>query len=169
MEPFFQGSFDSYCGIYSVINATNMLVKDLDCEELFAKIIKTIGPKLSRMTLNGITLSELQKYVLKPSAEHLQKKNIELQYITAKANSLDEYWNVIQNHYEENGSGSLIIGMIGVREHWTCVKNVTNKTIVFSDSGVLDRIYRAYITIGEPTKKRKHVFLPEETFLLSIK
>lgn len=166
MVPYYQGSLDGFCGIYSCVNATNVLTKDLKCDELFSKIVKKIGPKLARMALNGITETEMKDYVLHPTIEYLKKADIELSYTTVKANNLDSYWQTIQSHYENHGPGSIILSMVGVREHWTCVKKVTNKTVVFLDSGALNRLYRAHITIGEPTKKRKHAFIPEETFLL---
>ena len=140
--PYYQGSLDGYCGIYSIINAINLLIKDIDSAELFAKIIKTIGRRLSRMTLNGITDDELKEFVLAPTIGYLLTKNIELNYTNVEANNLDDFWKIVQNHYEEKGSGSIIMGMMGVRE---------------------------FVTIGEATKKRKHVFLPSETFLLYIK
>ena len=167
--PYYQGSLDGYCGIYSIINAINLLIKDIDSAELFAKIIKTIGRRLSRMTLNGITDDELKEFVLAPTIGYLLTKNIELNYTNVEANNLDDFWKIVQNHYEEKGSGSIIMGMMGVREHWTCVKKITKKTIEFCDSGALKKFYREFVTIGEATKKRKHVFLPSETFLLYIK
>lgn len=170
MVPYYQGSLDGFCGIYSCVNAINSLTTDLACDKLFSAIIRKIGKNLARITLNGTTEEELKQLILVPTIQYLKTQNINLSYKQIEnVSTLEEYWKTIQSHYEENGSGSIIIGMIGVREHWTCVSKVTEKTLEFSDSGALKKFYRMFVTIGEPTKKRKHVLLPSETFLLSIK
>jgi hypothetical protein len=170
MKKFHQGSLDGLCGIYCIVNAANLMVPNLDYAKLFSKLIKNIGNKLSRIIIDGITLEELEKHVFSTTRTYLLKNHkIEFSYKAIDCKSLNKYWKIIKRHSEQNGSGSIILGMNGVREHWTCISKVYEKTIDFADSGILNRLYRSHITIKTPTRKRKHYFIPNETFLLEIK
>lgn len=165
-----QGSLEGSCGIYATINAISLLLNgEVDCEKLFEAIIRFIGPGLANVILNGMIGAKLEKKVLKPAILYLAENDIELRYKTVQATDLDDYWTIIQDHYEDNGNGSVIFSISGSNEHWSCASKITRRCIFLQDSSEWkQRLYRSRVTIGEPTKQQLHALLPDETFLLSV-
>ncbi len=165
-----QGSLDGLCGIYCAINSISLQLGDkIESAELFKVVIRTIGRRLPPIILGGMLGDELERNVLEPCKAYLATKGFAFTYKKASAKSLDQYWSLMIKHFEKHGEGSILLSISGSYEHWTCLRHISSKCIILADSGTLDRLYRARVTIKEPTKSRIHGLLPSETYLLSIK
>ena len=172
----FQGSLDGLCGVYSVINSVNLMMGNTDLtEELFEKIIKNIGSKLPDVLLNGISdNNDYVRLVISPAIKHLKQKKIKMTCSILDEESytsLDEYWTVLQKHYELNGEGSIIIKMLGIHKHLTCIRKISNKTLFLFDSGYIEKIYKTHVKLDvelEEEINNRHILMPDETFLFSI-
>jgi hypothetical protein len=159
-----QGSFDYLCGIYSVLNGLAVMSQDqIDCDQLFAKIIRRIGRQLPTVMLIGMSSSELRNYVLDVAVEHCA-----LQYsVMPRTRSLDQFWSRLTGHVSQHGAGSVLLGIWGTHNHWSCVKKLTERSIMLLDSMRLSRIHRTSITLDR-NERRRHLLTPSNTYLLTL-
>lgn len=158
------------CGAYSIVNSVVLLTDgEIACVDLFAAIIQRIGDHLPAVVLEGLTCKEFEDYVLATAMAFCATQSIELCYQhAARTRSLDRYWAGIQAHSERHGAGSIIIGIWGIYNHWTCVRKVTDRAILLIDSVDMQRIHRSAITL-DMKPPRRHWLKPKMTYLLSIK
>jgi len=156
-----QGSFDNLCGIYSCINSISLMV-DIDAEALFYYLIRHMSGHLPSVMLDGLRPGQLRRLVLAACRQFCTKQRINLNYRTCQCRSLDEYWQTLQDHIAIHGPGSVILG---VDEHWTCIRRITSKTILLADSIDWKRLYRRHVSIKCDAS---HQLFPNATFLLNI-
>jgi hypothetical protein len=153
---------DSLCGAYAVINGISLMAS-IDAEALFSHLIEQMHEHLPVIILRGLRTQQLRQLVLAPCRDFCAARHqLRLRYQTCRASSLDQYWETLQNHIAVHGPGSIILG---VDEHWTCIRRITDKTILLADSVDWNRLYRRYISLDTD---RKHLVFPEATFLLEI-
>jgi|SRR5882672_11092101 len=156
-----QGSLDGLCGIYAAINGISLMTK-IDTAALFSYIIQHMRDRLSAVMLQGLRSPQMRVLVVDVCRRFCIAHNIPLNYRICYASSLDEYWQWLQNHVAEHGPGSVILG---VDEHWTCIKRITTRTILLADSNNWFRLYRRHVSIGTDAQ---HQVFPKATFLLRI-
>lgn len=173
----FQGSLDGLCGVYAMINAVNLMFKNINSNELFDWIIHSIDKKhLSRVLTDGISSNkEYIKFVIKPTIKYFLNKNTKINYSSlSECANIDDYWSAIKKHQTNNGSGSVIVGIMGSHHHITCIRKITDKTIFLYDSDGIDSLDKASskleIEFDETLLdfNKTHIFIPEETYLFSI-
>lgn len=163
-----QGHLDALCGIYCVINSLSLLLKhQLDSTALFAYLIGHLRHSVAANLVEGFSLAE-QINALRLCRYYLTKQDVRLRFRSVSANSLHRYWCGLRQHYQQHGAGSIVLSVNGCYSHWTCVRKITERTIVLADSDELHRLYRSKVTIKRPTAQRACVLLPNETFLLSL-
>jgi hypothetical protein len=162
-----QGSLDGLCSVYAVLNSTTLLAPQLDAELMFTSVISHIGDRLLSIMLEGMSTSELRRLALAPCIRFCARHGVALRYaICRRGMSLSEYWQTIQDHCGQHGPGSIILGIGGACDHWTCVSNITEKTIMLADSQAMRRLYRRYVTIDH--RPGKYSLRPIDTFLMTI-
>jgi hypothetical protein len=138
------------------------MVPHIEAESLFSFIITRIGKRLSSVMLNGMTTAELRSLVLKPSKNFCAKQRVSLHYSICSSSPLD-YWHNVQAHMAQYGVGSIVLGITGGYDHWTCVRRITDKTMLLADSSDWDRLYRRHVTAGDTYRLRA-----KDTFLMMI-
>lgn len=134
---------------------------DIDAEALFYYLIGLLSSNLSSMMLQGLKPGQL-RLVLASCRKFCSDQQINLSYRTCQSGSLDEYWRTLQDHIAIQGPGSVILG---VDEHWTCIRQITSKTIMLADSVDWKRLYRRHVSIK---CNASHQLFPNATFLLRI-
>lgn len=163
-----QGHLDALCGLYACINAVSLLLDgEVNCDELFAALIAPMRLKLHKIIIEGLA-PQGQKAVLRTCTTYLRSHDITLNVKPVEACGLGKYWTLLQTHYRQYGPGSIVLSLRGTIDHWTCVRRVTDRTLVLADSLPIRHRQRCRMTIGEPTKRRIHRVTPEETYLLSL-
>ena len=176
-----QGSIDHLCGIYSVLNATEVVVGKYVVD-------RKLGNKSSqRKTLFGELVAHLAKQDLLEAALTAGIDNVDAGLIDIAVKSvktyqgqkmrkrvafdtdwvpLDEYWERLATHLEQPGT-AVIICISGRREHWTCVKAVTDNALVLADSNGMKQIARSDCAVGTEDRGMYSLW-PTMTHLLSI-
>lgn len=115
MEPYWQGSLDGLCGIYSIINAVRIVVGGISaekCYRLFFKILTALEEKhsLPYVVSSGVEINGLA---------HIFKTVIEKEYPVVKRSkpfhrrrdaSLDEVWERMQD-FLSMPNRSVLIGL----------------------------------------------------------
>jgi len=134
---------------------------------LFAHIVRKMRSHLPAILIEGLTTEEMEQFVLKPSVAFCVKQTISLSYtICPRYASFDDYWQLMQAHIAAHGAGSIVLGIAGVQDHWTCVRRITEKSLLLLDSQNLIRLCRRHISI-DATPAVHHLH-PKDTFLLSV-
>ena len=166
-----QGSLDSLCGIYSIVNAVCHVAK-LSSEQrqlLFKKLIKTLEKDkcVARCMLHGISKRQLLRLFTAAEQWLKNKHNITL-LITpiaevAERLSMKQYVQYLDNFlYDEEGI--LIAGIKGIHHHWTCIESVTPKTLQLMDSSGLNSLRVASCRISKKPIRRYHCLNPMQTW-----
>ena len=158
-----QGNLDSLCGCYAVINSITLMAPRIEAESLFSFVITRIGKRLPAIMLNGMTTADLRSLVLKPCRNFCAKQRVSLHYSICSSSLLD-YWQNVQAHMAEYGIGSIVLGITGSYDHWTCVRRITDKTMLLADSSDWERLYRRHVNTDEANYRLR----PKDTFLMMI-
>src|ERR1700748_148459 len=129
-----QGTLDSVCGVYAIINSIALLDPHVDTDGLFPYLLHKLEHRLCTAIIHGLNNKELRKWVFAPSIAYCAKQRAKLRYVGCKRTSLDEHWQVMQAHCHRHGPGSIVLGIAGTYDHWTCIKEVTERTLMLADS-----------------------------------
>lgn len=146
-----QGYLDGTCGMYALFNALYLLnndgAMDFDLYEVFKKVIKKIDKNLisyAKIVTDGMSYShlyEVWKYIVneintvkKDSYNiFLRKKGIELveKHKETIINDMKDFLNKTDNRL-------IVLGVDGIYNHWTCVRDVTDSNLLVADSSVFE-------------------------------
>lgn len=145
-----QGSIDCLCGVYCVLNATEIVIGKFAYDRrrkkrknqklaLFSDLVGYLAKrnKLQKALTKGINqidhpgglLDIAVKSVRKYQKLHMRKEKA----FDQNPVTLDEYLEKLTDHLMQENS-SVIILLSGRIEHWTCVRRITQKTLILSDS-----------------------------------
>lgn len=132
-------------------------------------MFRTLLMPFRRITIavDGLHVNDLTK-VLRRAVSFLEEQGIRIGYRKAfyTPATLSDYWETLHLHHRASGDGSILIGISGVHDHWTCVERVSPATMHLADSGIMTKIDRAKATVGRPTARRPHQLHADQTFLL---
>ena len=115
--------------------------------------------------VHGLSTKELREWVLAACIKYCGKQHMRLRYRQCRKCPLDEHWRVMRAHCYQYGPGSIVLGVGGTHDHWTCIEKVTERTLILADSGMLSRLYRRHIAIDDTAP---HKLNPRDTFLMKI-
>ncbi|MFM2045037.1 MAG: hypothetical protein RLY86_3613 [Pseudomonadota bacterium] len=171
-----QGNLDGLCGVYSVVNASlhlsrKRLTQD-QTKDLFRRLCAQLGEegRLEDTLFDGMTVRTLGR-LIDTSSEFLKEEGcggIHRKVAFSSApDGLARFWDAIAAHIKEHGTGSVILGMGGKYDHWTCVGAISENRISLIDSDGLQRISRINCTIADERVGRHHALVPTQTYLLS--
>src|SRR5512135_1300739 len=151
MRPYRQGNLDSFCGVYAVVNAYRLLTHCASSEAqfVFNQSIETLAKKrrLKKAILSGLGRNDMMLIL-----GGLAGVTVSAPWWGKECPTLDEFWLALQD-----ASGSLILSIDGVHDHWTAIRSITRKQITLFDSDGLVRLPRERCyTVG----KRRHKLLP---------
>lgn len=167
-----QGDLDGLCGVYSVINAmTLMLDDDFDRRHAFSAIVRSLGSSAANITIKGSTVRQFAG-IMRACSTHLFRCGVEMHFTRASVFpeiGLGEFWAAISGHCDEHGPGSVILGLSGEHDHWTCLEDITPKAMILADSGAMARLERSMVTTKAATAARPHVLYPTHSYLLTVR
>jgi len=173
--PYKQGYLDSLCGIYSIVNATRLIMRNMreeEAEKLFIKCMRHVAKRKSmgKVTTDGITATDLWN-ILQKCVLTNYSINIERPFHRNGNISTKDYLRELREYLEAGGKRSVIISVqCGVWwDHWTVIRSITAKQISFFDSAMMKRINTARCIVNKLNKNKPYLFTPEMTFFLSEK
>lgn len=177
---FRQGSLDTLCGIYAIINSTHEVCATWEsrlkpdhhralfralCEEL-----ATEGDLAGALAGEGMGVRTLRKLLRRAHMYVEDETGLPFTHkraFNSEPVSLDRYWDVVRDHVHENGPGSVLISLTGRHCHWSCIRTISEEGMVLRDSDGLIRLSRARCTTGAGDNRRHHVLWPTETLLIT--
>ena len=181
IRPIRQGSIDQLCGVYSVLNATEVVIgkyrvdrkrkrKSSQRKTLFNDLIDylaksnllkealTAGIDDIDIGLIDVAIESVRSY---QNQKMRKRKAFETDLVT-----LDEYWEQLTQHLSSPDSAVIIL-LSGRKHHWTCVKAITPETMILSDSTGMKKIGRDRCTM-ETENWEMYTLWPMLTYLLSV-
>lgn len=181
--PIRQGSIDHLCGVYSVLNATEIVVgkyaavdrqlKD-KCSQrktLFNDLIGCLAKnnELEEALTAGIydiDASGLIDVAVKSVKKYQKIKMRKQPAFDTDIVPLDGYWERLTEHLGQADSAAIVC-LTGHREHWTCVKEITPDILILADSNGMKHINKHQCMV-EIEEKGFYSLWPSMTYLLSV-
>jgi len=178
-----QGSLDCLCGVYAVLNATEIVIgkfmvttkrnkRKSQKRALFNDLVGYLARrnKLEVALTQGINKIDTRDGLLDIAIKSV-KNNQKLLMKKQRAfdndtETLDQYWEKLTSHLMQDKSAVIIV-ISGRLEHWTCVKAITTEVLVLADSAGVQFIHRQKCTIGQE-EKGMYTLWPSMTYLLSV-
>jgi hypothetical protein len=174
-KPHYQGALDGLCGVYATVNAITLLLgSSKSADHLFRSLCIYLDRRgeLGRILTEGSWFRQFCRIVDTASEWLLTHHD---QHLTRRVASrharveLDTFWSTLSDHLEENGPGSVLLGMSGVYDHWTCVHRITDGRIFLFDSSRIKILNRSSCTTGSARSSRPHELWPRQTLLITLK
>lgn len=178
-----QGSLDCLCGVYAVLNATEIVIgkfmittkrnkRKSQKRLLFNDLVGYLAKrnKLENALTKGISKIDTRGGLLDIAIKSV-KKNQKLTIKKQRAfnedpETLEQYWEKLSSHLMQDKTAVIIV-ISGRLEHWTCVKAITPELLVLADSVGMQFIHRQKCIIGQE-EKGMNTLWPTMTYLLSI-
>jgi hypothetical protein len=173
LVPYEQGALDSLCGVYSLINAMRILIKDLnyaEAERVFRRILRYVESKkrLSSVITGGIgdrdvfniARAVLQtKYNISIRRLYDDDQKPTVSKVVAKVAKLLQHENV-----------AIMISIEAVDyEHWSLIKSISAKEIQLCDSSGTKRLQLSKCTTKHITQSRPVFLDPSSIFCLILR
>ena len=181
VRPIRQGSIDRLCGIYSVLNATEVVIgkyrvdrkrkrKASQRKTLFNDLIGHLAKNnlLKEALIAGIddidiglidvAIESVKSY---QNQKMRKRKAFETDDVT-----LEEYWEQLTQHLYQPDSAVIIL-LTGRIKHWTCVKAITPEAMILADSIGMKKIARYHCTVDTESREM-YTLWPALTYLLSV-
>src|SRR4051812_31717908 len=154
LEPYRQGRLDGLCGVYALINALRLLCPRLDedaCERVFCALIRARAwQKCSPLTVisGGLSRRELLRLIGPWQRFAAKELGITLSVSRLKVSepTLRGIWRGLCRVLD--GKIVAIVGLDGIKRHWTVAFKVTERTLRVAASSGLRVIFRAQCTVG---------------------
>lgn len=171
-----QGNLDGLCGVYSVVNSSIHLSRRRLTEDqiknLFRKLCSQLAQegRLDDALFDGMTVRTLGRLIDASSAYLKEEGCGDLRRKMAFKSAPDglaQFWDAVAAHIGDYGAGSVILGMGGKHDHWTCIGEISENRISLIDSDGIHHLSRKNCTIADERKGRHHVLWPTQTFFLN--
>lgn len=169
--PFQQGALDAFCGIYSLVNA-EQLINNSDekkSQELFNNVIFYLEKKkrLAEILTEGMLLKDLKLLLQNVIGTRIPKTELRFQGVPNP--SLEVFWQEVQQFLSSESHRAVILSLSGIHEHWTTINRITDKQIKLFDSDGLKILNRGNCTTADATSQRHHEIWPAQSLFLSGK
>ncbi|MNR96992.1 hypothetical protein D3C72_281550 [compost metagenome] len=176
-----QGSLDSLCGVYAVINSVKAVahtrgfsLRRWECRALFSRLCGVLadGGLLADALTHGTTIRTFQAMTRDAHEWLLEARGLQLECRRAfgkSPESLDQFWRKLSDHAQDQGPGSVLIGLSGRMEHWSCIRSINDRAIVLVDSDGARILRRELCTIADPDRRRIHQLLPTQALLVTCR
>jgi hypothetical protein len=175
MNPYHQGSLDSLCGVYAIVNAAKRInrLNDKQSQRLFNDIIRYLDKegRLVEIILEGSLCNLIQDIIDNSTGRKIC--NFSVLFEGVPTPNLDEYWNLLvdlEKKYcdkKAGKNGAIIIELGGIHEHWSVIDKITPRQIRLYDSESMKTINRSKCTTSKKLKRHDmNILYPAQTIFL---
>lgn len=169
MHAFKQGELDQLCGVYSLVNAEQIINRSSrdESQQLFNAILSFLDQE--KLLIYPIKEGMLCKHIKAVLVQVIGKRRIryqKLHFVGVTNPDLNTFWNEISWFLDSNPKSAVLLGIAGVYDHWTVIKKITQKQMTLYDSGGLRRLHRFRCTTSYVMGKRQHVLYQAQTYFL---
>lgn len=149
MRAAYQGEFDGLCGIYSVINAIQQLgMRDPHRtigKSVFRSIVKSLSAEALRAGLtDGIDADDLVPATRAALAKIRRKHQIDLRlhqpYRHRAYDTPSRFLSDLKREIDSPTRAAIVSVTLPNSAHWSVVRSLNTRTVVFRDSARLSRL-----------------------------
>ena len=162
---FEQGSLDSICGVYALVNAEKIVngSTDKQSQELFNEIITYLSKKhiLRETLIEGIGHRRFSNIVEKILGERIPIRITNVKGIER----LGDFWKMGVN-WLSKPNRAIIISMGGREDHYTTAWAMSDRAIQVADSGGIKVIRRSACRLRGYTGTDRYVLFPSQCIFL---
>jgi len=167
ISPYFQGHLDSWCGIYSIINASKLVNQNIRGEEavkIFSKCMKHLEnyKRLSKISTEGIDAGDIWKILNEKLANY--SIQVERPFYRARKISKDDYFHLLREYFKCEKRSAIISIESKEWDHWTVARAVTAKSLLLCDSSDIKTVSISKCTFKRLTKRKPFLINPKDTF-----
>jgi hypothetical protein len=175
MNSYRQGDLDGLCGLYSVINASRLVVGEMrlpKSSELFHSCIRKIESKCSLPEVvcygfgQNIMIALLRDVIMPVLPIRYSRP-----FCRAKDIPIDEYWTACKNFLDGAQNRAVILSYYTNWDyylgHWTVVSGASEKRMVLFDSWNRKILVRRHCTTAQHSAEHSTFIVPTPTFFIS--
>ena len=166
--PFEQGGLDSLCGIYSLVNAERIVNNTTieGSQDLFKSIVEYLDEQelLASILTGGMLLKNIKAILVDVIGDRIPYRR--LHFAGVPNPDLGTFWAEVRSFLDGSHKRAVLLGISGVHDHWTIVKDISEKQIQLFDSDCLCQLNRVNCTTAEERGGRHHVLYPAQTYFL---
>lgn len=173
IKPYSQGNLDSLCGLYSVINSTKLIIKNITKTDSMILICKCMtaleeikNKPLSSIFLHGISVHDISCIIKNVIEPHYPIKRHKPFHHKPDI-SINAYWEAMEIFLNDETSAAIICIEKKTWSHWSVAKSVCSNRIYLSDSDSLKYINKSHCSTQEITQETPVKIYPALTFFLS--
>ena len=166
IKPFMQSSFDSLCGVVSILNAYQLVsgASSYESEILYREIIEFLAKKkiLKDVILDGIN-HRLMKDIFYSVAQNRFKEFLtDTKWAGWK---VKDFWEYSTSWLSEDRR-AIILSIGGKYNHYSVLNKITPRTFHLTDSSGLLRIYKHQISFPDYLGEDKYKIYPTQCWFL---
>lgn len=177
LKPLRQGGLDSLCGVYSIINAAQLVLEPSarlareDQLALFTALIEELARKgeLHDAIINGLAARQVWR-LAKQAARHLREEHhVELVLDRPFRKEKPADFGAVAAEIER-GTRDGVAYIVEIREwkyHLTVVRDLTAKSLLLQDSAGVKFVRRASCQLGYREEEGKHTIAAPSIIRLS--
>jgi hypothetical protein len=168
LVPFEQGKLDSLCGLYGIVNAERKINNSTteESQVLFNQIIKYLERKklLGSMLVDGMLLKHVKPILTGVVKERVRHQR--LVFAGVHNPDLTTFWEETSAFLNSNPKRAVLLCLTGYYEHWTVIREITDRQMQLFDSDAWRYINRSNCTTTTTTARRRHQILAAQTYFL---
>jgi len=173
MSPYFQGSLDNFCGIYSIINAINILCGPLNnyqARQLFKRILICINSRENNVAIGqGLTINDVARVINEVVCSEYAIRRYKPFHGQGDVR-FNDYWHTLQAELELPNTIAFI-GISGRFAHWSIVQRVTDHNLILNDSINIRYLNRKQCIMAShrARERRRYWLYPHKTYILKLR
>jgi hypothetical protein len=171
-RPFQQGGLDGLCGLYSIVNAVEILhaksLSEKHAETLFKRLALKIGSKFPAALWDGTGVPELREMLDEAQLFAKEELNLSFERHEPFHNTQFSAAKDFRLRLSEliTPPSVAIVGLFKPWDHWTVVDKAGKDTLFLFDSIAMKRVRAVDIAIKRNSRKT-YVFDIHQTFVLT--
>lgn len=168
MTPHYQGSIDALCGIYSLINATRLVIYPSRCKpRLLSRCVAALSRKKGSADFinQGTDITDLA-FLLKEIFRKEYSIHTSKPFHKRSKVPLEIFWNTIDEFLHAPHRAVVILIHTYHRGHWSVVSEATANKLVLFDSNRTRNLNRKYCTTSDITATRTRLLFPTMSYFI---
>ncbi len=180
IKPYRQGAFDSYCGLYSLLNVLSCClggrhrISEEHAEALFRHVLQKLQKRKNLLDVAtvGVDLADMTFLLPVVAAWLLKKTGDRLHWVRPFTPQVRVRSPVAYRALEVAliaKDCAAIVGVAGPTHHWSVLTRISRKRLILLDSGPLDWIDRK--RLFDPKRDKDddtYRLIAEDTFIVRI-
>jgi len=166
LQPYLQGNIDQLCGIYSLINATRLVIPSKIKPHLLSRCVSVLSQKKRSgdFITNGLFSTDIH-FLLKEI--FCKEYPIRFTKPFSKAVDVDNYWSKLKQFLNESSNRAVVILFYTESAgHWTVVNAITETQLILFDSKKTRNLTREICTTTELSESKTRLLMPTMTYFI---